>query len=191
VLILPPIEVYLGCTDADINVDCLMMICCGMIGTLKMIIFRVYANNLSDNYESALNDYLTLKNGNQRSIMRRHAFMARIICYFMITSGYISCMIISIIPLLTNNELSPNNATGKNFIGVYPIPSTCILGYFNPPNSIYRIIYFLQVVAIILCSTTYMGNICLSFQVFMRLRVLFLRRNYGEYCNSRYEDRFF
>jgi len=175
-VILPSIEIYMGCTDAELNVDCLMLICCGMIGVLKMILFRIYANNLTDNYGSALKDYLTIKNGNQRSVMRRHAFMGRTICYFMICSSYVSCMIISLIPLLANNEFSIN-ATGKNF-REYPIPSRCALGYFNPPNSIYRIIYLAQAIAMMLSSNTYIGNICLLFQIFTGPHVRFLRRNY-------------
>jgi len=191
VAILPPIEIYLGCTDADRNVDCLMMICCEMIGVLKMIMFRIYANNLSDNYGSALNDYIMHKNGNQRSIMRRHAFMGRIICYFLICPSYISSVILLLLPLLANNELTPINATGKDFMGIYPIPSRCTLGYFNPSNSIYRIIYFIQAVALFLSCNAYIGNICLLFQVFMRSLVLFLRKNDGKHRNSRYEDGFF
>jgi len=181
----------MGCTDAELNVDCLLMMCCGIAGMVKMILYRIYVNNLTDNYGSALNDYLTLKNGNQRSVMRRHAFMGRIICYFLLSSCYISCVIISIIPLLTDNEFSSINATGKNFMRVYPIPSRCSLGYFNSPNSIYIIIYFIQAVAMMLCSTTYMGNICLLFQILTRSRVLFLCGNYRKYRNFRYEDGFF
>jgi len=190
VAILPAIEIYMGCTHADLNIDCLMITCCGMIGVLKMIMFRIYANNLSDNYKSALKDYLTIRNGNQRNIMRRHAFIGRIVYCYMICSCYMGCVIISLIPLLTNNELSPINATSKNFMRVYPLPSGCALGYFNPPNSIYRIIYFIQAVALFLSCNAYIGNICLLFQVFMRSHILFLRKNDRKYRNSRYEDGF-
>ncbi|KAH0956336.1 OrP2 [Eciton burchellii] len=177
-MILPCIEIYMGCTDAELNVDCLMLICCGMIGMLKMILFRIYANNLTDNYGSALNDYVTIKNGNQRSVMRRHAFMGRIICYFMICSCYVSCVIISLIPLLADNEFNIN-ATGKNF-RKYPIPSRCALGYFNLPNSIYRIIYFAQTIAMMLSSNTYMGNDAMFLNIILHIcgQIKILKMNF-------------
>jgi len=95
-VILPSIEIYMGCTDVELNVDCLMLISCGTIGKLKMILFCIYANNLTDNYGSALNDYLTIKNGNLRSVMPVTWSQGRIICCFMISSCYISCIIISL-----------------------------------------------------------------------------------------------
>jgi len=37
---------------------------------LKNILFRVYGNDLADNYGSAMDDYLTIKDEKQRAIMR-------------------------------------------------------------------------------------------------------------------------
>lgn len=164
-MILPSIEIYMGCTNAEQNIDSLMMICCGLIGTLKTIWFRIYANNLTDNYKSALNDYLIIENGNQRSIMRRHAFIGRMIFYF-ICFSYINCIIFALTPLLSHHDVSHSNATNKNFLRGYPIPSACALVYFNFSNIIYRITYLVEVIAMLLSDNTYIGNVCLSFLVF-------------------------
>jgi len=149
-VILPSIELYMGCTDAEQNIDCLLIICCGLLGLLKIILFRIYARNLIDNYESALKDYVTIENAKQRAIMRRHSFIGRTLCCFIMCFSYLSCLIYSFIPFLDNDESIYINVTNENSVREYTVPSKCALEYFNPSNSIYRIFCFTEAVALIL-----------------------------------------
>lgn len=164
-VILPSIELYMGCTDAEQNIDCLMLICCGTLGLLKMILFRIYANNLIDNYESALNDYMAMENVKQRAIMRRHAFIGRILCCSMMCFSYFSCVIYALIPLLGNDKKIPINVTNEVVVREYTIPSRCALEYFNPPNTIYRIVCCIEAIALILATSANIGNIYSLFNV--------------------------
>jgi len=164
-VILPSIELYMGCTDAEQNIDCLLIICCGLLGLLKIILFRIYARNLIDNYESALNDYVTIENAKQRAIMRRYSFIGRTLCCFVMCFSYLSCLIYSFIPLLDNDESKRINVTNENSVREYTIPSKCTLEYFNPSNSVYRIFCFIEAVALILATTANIGKIYLLFNI--------------------------
>ncbi|XP_077259544.1 odorant receptor 10-like isoform X2 [Temnothorax americanus] len=102
--IVPLIEFYLGCTDAETNVDCLMLICCGILGMLKTVWFRIYARNLANNYSSVMKDYLTIENTMERAIMRKHTFMGRILCCLILGFAYFSCVMYGLIAILDENK---------------------------------------------------------------------------------------
>jgi len=167
VVILPSMEFYMGCTDAEQNIDCLTLICCGLLSMLKITLFRVYARNLIDNYESAVNDYVTIENAKQRAIMRRHSFIGRTLCCLTMCFSYLSCLIYSLIPLLGNIESTHiiSNVTNENSVREYIIPSKCILEYFNPSKNVYRIFCFAEAVALILLATGNVGNTYLLFNI--------------------------
>lgn len=80
----------MGCTDIEQNIDCLMLICCGVLGVLKTTWFRIYSDSLITNYDSALNDYLTIDNTKDRDIMRKPTFIGRILCFSMLGFSYFS-----------------------------------------------------------------------------------------------------
>jgi hypothetical protein len=157
-LILPSIELYMGCTDTERNVDCLMLMCCGILGMQKTISFRIYGNNLVNNYNSAVNDYMTMANAKQRSIMRRHAFMARLLCCFLISFSYCSCIAYSLIPLLGDDKNDQVNITSDNPVLEYPMPSRCALELFGVPTSMYRIFCLIEIMALVVTSTCNHGN---------------------------------
>lgn len=161
-VIVPSIELCMGCTDAEQNVDCIMFICCGTLGMLKMIWFRIYANSLIDNYSSAINDYLTIENVDEREIMRKHAFIGRIISCPMLLLSYFSCIIYGLIPFLGSDERNQINVTrsmNEDAILKYAIPSGCTMEYFNAPASLYQVFCLIQVVAMILSTNAHIGNI--------------------------------
>ncbi|KAL0129880.1 hypothetical protein PUN28_001861 [Cardiocondyla obscurior] len=157
VVILPSIELYMGCSDAEQNVDSLMLICCGILGILKIICFRIYSRNLANNYSSALNDYMMIENAKQRAIMRKHASTGRILCFFMLGFSYFSCVIYSLNPFIGNGINNEINVTNDNVLE-YPIPSRCALKYFNAPTIIYKIFCFIEAISLFLTSTTNHGN---------------------------------
>ncbi|KAH0956135.1 OrP5 [Eciton burchellii] len=154
-LILPSVEIYMGCTDKSVNIECLMLVSCATVGMLKTISFRIYANNLICNYGSALNDYVTIENGNQRAIMRKHAFMGRFLCCFLMLSNFICCISVAMIPPVADDDHIYINITNENSASDYLIPSKCALEYFNLP---YSIVCFVQVIALYLTGVANIGN---------------------------------
>ncbi|XP_072760024.1 uncharacterized protein [Anoplolepis gracilipes] len=156
--ILPFMEIYMGCTDVEQNIHCLMMICCGILSVLKTTWFRIYPNSLINNYDSALNDYMTIDNIKERDIMRKHAFIGRFICCSMLGSTYFGCLLYGAIPFLNYNQGNRINITNKDTILEYTIPSRCALEYFNFPTSMYIIICFVEIVVIIYAATANFGN---------------------------------
>lgn len=173
-------EFYMGCTDAELNIDGLMLACCGVLGVLKTICFRLYAKNLTDNYGSALNDYLTIENTEHRAIMRRHAFMGRILSCFMVCFSYFSVTVYALIPLLgeelTDNQDNQINVTNEDNVLDYPIPSRCALEYLHAPTSMYRTICLLEFIVLVLTCTCNHGNIYL-FCVFHTFYTSFILYN--------------
>ncbi|XP_072760026.1 uncharacterized protein [Anoplolepis gracilipes] len=158
IVILPTMEIQMGCTDAEQNIDSIMLIVCGILGVLKTICFRIYAKNLIINYGSARNDYLTIENAEYRAIMRRHAFIGRILSCFMVCFSYFSVTIYSLIPLLGDEEENQMNITEENVVLEYPMPSRCALEYFNVPESLHKIICFFEFIVLILTCTCNHGN---------------------------------
>lgn len=146
----------MGCTDAEQNIDSLMLICCGVLGVQKTIIFRIYADNLKANYGAALNDYKTIEDAEYRFIMRRHASIGRILSCFMVFFSYFSVIIYSLIPLLGDDQGYQVNITNEDTLLEYPMPSRCALEYLNAPTNIelfYRIISLFEFIVLILTCT--------------------------------------
>jgi len=148
----------MGCIDVEQNIDCLMIICCGFLGALKITWFRIYANSLIINYNSALNDYLTIDNTKDRDIMRKHASVGRILCSSLLILTYFCCLIYGIIPILNYDISDRINITNEDMILEYALPSRCALKYFNFPSSMYKIFCLIETVVMILASTTNLGN---------------------------------
>jgi len=157
-VILPSIELYMGCTNAEQNVDCLMLICCGMLGVLKTIWFRIYASNLTNNYVSALNDYLMIRNAEEHAIMRKHAFIGRFLFCLLLSFCYVSCIIYGLIPFLDFDKSNQINMTKEEELK-YPVPSKCCMEYFNAPKSLYKVFCLIQTISLILTTTANHGNI--------------------------------
>ncbi|EFN67932.1 Odorant receptor 49b [Camponotus floridanus] len=157
IVILPSMELHMGCTDVEQNITCLTIICCGLLGMLKMGWFRIYAKNLIDNYNSALNDYLTIKNTKERDIMRTHAFIGRFLCCSMLGFSYFGCVIYGVTPFFYNPD-NRINITNRDTILKYPIPSRCVLEYFNVPTGMYKISCLVQAVILTIAATANFGN---------------------------------
>lgn len=165
IVILPIMEFHMGCTNAGQNIDGLMLACCGVLGVLKTICFRIYAKNLISNYGSALNDYQTIENIEYRAIMRRHSFIGRTVSCFMVCFSYINVVLYGLIPLLgedlSNDQNNQINITNEEILD-YPMPSRCALEYLHVPTNdiIYNTICFMESFVLFLTCTCNHGNIC-------------------------------
>lgn len=164
-MILPIFELSMGCTNAEQNVDCLMLICCGTLGILKIIWFRIYANNLINNYNSAVYDYLTIENLEERATMRKHAFIGRIIFCPLMCFGYFSCIMYALTPFMGYNEKN-QNITNKDIMLEYPIPSRCTMEYYHAPTSMHKFSVIIEAFALVITTNANAGNICCLTYIF-------------------------
>jgi len=153
----------MGCTDIEQNIVCLGTICCGLLGVLKITWFRIYANSLIINYNSALNDYLTIENTKERDIMRKHAFIGKIFCSSLLGFTYFNCLVYGLTPFLNYDQHNRINITNKDTILKYVIPSSCALAYFNFPTSMYKISCLIEAVILTIAVTANFGNIYLIY----------------------------
>ncbi|XP_025265649.1 putative odorant receptor 71a isoform X2 [Camponotus floridanus] len=191
-VVLPSMELYFGCTDIEENIDCLTLICCGLLGVMKTTWFRINTNSLIINYNSALNDYLTIDNTNERDIMRKHAFIGRILCFFFLAFTYFSCLIHGVIPFLNQDNLI--NITNTDTVLKYAIPSRCALEYFNFPTSMYKIYCLIEIVILIIAATANLGNDVLFLNITLHIcgqvNILRLRFMNFDVTSPRIYDRF-
>lgn len=159
-MILPSIEIYLGCTDAEQNVDALMLICCGTLAITKMIWLRIYASNFIKTWNSVLDDYLRVENDEQRAIMHRHTFIARTLLCTTISVSYVDCFFYLLIPLWSGIRYNQINITSEDTILEYTVPSKCALKYLNAPD-MHKTYCLVEFISMLLASTSNYGNICL------------------------------
>lgn len=160
VVILPFVELQMGCTNAEENVDGLMFMCCGLLSTVKTICFRIYADNLTDTYNAAVDDYQTIENPGQRKIMRRFAFIGRMLACSMVCFAYFACAVYTLIPLLGDEPINQLNVTDEDTVLQYTIPSRCTMEYFHAPMSMYKAITLSESFIMALTCTCNHGNIC-------------------------------
>ncbi|KAL6262770.1 hypothetical protein P5V15_005560 [Pogonomyrmex californicus] len=183
VIVIPSFEVYLGCTDAGTKIDCLMLACAGILGMVKTLSFRIYARKMANNYGSAVNDYLTIENTEERAIMRRHTFMGRVLCCVLICFSYFSCMMYVLNPFLSNNTNKQINITNEDVMLEYPMPSKCAMKYFNAPVSMYSIFCLMESIALFLTGTANQGNDALFLNITLHVcgQVKILKNNFLDF----------
>lgn len=171
-MILPSLELYLGCANADRNVDAFMLALCGIIAMAKMIWFRIYASNLTKTYKFAVNDYLMIENAEQRAIMLRHAFIAKTLMCTMVSIAYFDTFVLSLIPILASKPTEEINVTQEEIFLEYTVPSRCALEYFNAPKSMHTTHCIVESIMLLLVCTSNYGNIYF-FHVFSSYHMIF------------------
>ncbi|XP_025265672.1 uncharacterized protein LOC105251728 isoform X2 [Camponotus floridanus] len=157
VMFLPPIEIYMGCANAERTVDCLMLSFSGLLAVLKITFYRIYANNLINNYKSAVNDYMTIDNAKERDIMRKHVFLSRIASFPLLFCSYYSCIAYTLVPFMNHGEIN-QNVTDENIMLEYPVPSKCAMKYFHVPISMHKIFVIIQGIALVAVTNANKGN---------------------------------
>ncbi|XP_032680055.1 odorant receptor 47a-like [Odontomachus brunneus] len=155
---LPSIEIYLGCTDAAQNVEALMIMSCGLLCIIKMIWFRIYANNLIKIYKCATNDYLTIENAEQRAIMLRHAFIGRTLMCTIISIIVFDCLMYSLMPILHLLRKNQINETHEDVEFKYIIPSRCTFEYLNISKNMYIFNHIMELIIMFFMIPGNYGN---------------------------------
>ncbi|XP_039314405.1 odorant receptor 4-like [Solenopsis invicta] len=147
-------EFNFGSSDAYVKIEDLLCIYANIIGILKLLTLRLHAENLTYYFSSAVNDYLAIDNEEKRIIMRRHAFMGRIICYSLVPLTYLAILFITLTPMVTHyNEDIQVNVTIKFHLSELPFPIT-FLGHMQIPTGIYFAISTMEflITAVIVAS---------------------------------------
>ncbi|XP_014481250.1 PREDICTED: uncharacterized protein LOC106747836, partial [Dinoponera quadriceps] len=122
-------EIYYNCINSYAKIDMLLIFTCGLLALLKITWFRIYADNLISNFNSAIEDYHAVDNDEKRAVMRRHAFMGRMICY---------CV--------------------AYYETKYPVPSTCTLGSLPISTTFHIVIYVMQAIVLVIISSGNLGG---------------------------------
>lgn len=145
--------------DAYRKVDSLMILSCAILAVLKLFLFYLYAENLTRNYSSAVNDYLAIDTEEKRTIMRRHAFMGKMICYSTLFFAYSASSIFMLMCIITDDTDVQVNVS-KNQVSELPVPLTWALRNSQISMSLYFLIFIVQYIILILICTSNCGNNC-------------------------------
>jgi len=152
------IEINFGSGDAYIKLDVLMLMTCVICSVLKLLSFRLYADNLIRNFSSAVNDYVAIDTEEKRTIMRWHAFMGRLICYSILSFGYLTSSIMTLTPMIVGDNNVQVNVSIKSQASKLPIPLTWVLGDFNISTSLYLLISAVQCILMLINGASDCGN---------------------------------
>lgn len=143
------LEIYHNSIDSYAKIDALLIFSCTFLAIMKITWFRICSDNLSNNFNSAISDYLTIDNEKQRAVMRQHAFMGRAICYGVVCVSYVATAFYILLPLLIAHSDVQINGSIFNPNAIYPIPSTSTLGSLSISTSVHVLLYVLQSVVLI------------------------------------------
>ncbi|XP_071625475.1 uncharacterized protein [Temnothorax longispinosus] len=148
------LELNFGSGDGYIKVDDrLMIMVCNVLAILKLLSFRLYADNLTRNYSSAVNDYHAIDTEEKHTIMRRHAYMGRMICYSTLFFAYLASTIVMLVPMIADNKNVQVNVSIKNQALELPVPLT-LLEDLDMPTSLFWLMSTMQYVILIITCTS-------------------------------------
>nr|XP_012143892.1 PREDICTED: uncharacterized protein LOC100876657 isoform X2 [Megachile rotundata] len=149
-------EMCLNPSNVEANLDALMFSLVGTMVLSKVMSFRVYSTKLIFNFVSAVKDYNELNDENKRLIMRRHAYMGRVMCIALIGVGNICAWVITAAPILINND-HEINVTIEDAIN-FPMPSEHVILLIKFPEYLYLLIFFVQYLMMLIMVMGNLGN---------------------------------
>lgn len=152
-------ELYHNCIDSYGTIDACLIMTCGFLALLKITWFRIYSDNLSSNFISAINDYVAIDNEEKRVVMRQHAYMGRIVCYSVVCVSYIGSVFYIMLPLVVGHRSVQINGSIVVPNTIYPVPSTCTLGSFPIPTSVHVVLFVWQSILLLSITTGNLGNV--------------------------------
>ncbi|XP_034179507.2 uncharacterized protein LOC117603973 [Osmia lignaria lignaria] len=150
------IEVYLDGSDAEANLDILMLTSCGFLAISKIACFRIYSAELFFNFSSAQKDYDELDDEEKRTIVRRHAYLSRVALISLILSSNFGATFITILPIMLEIEEEQNVTTEE--IVKYPIPSAHVIELVKFPENLQMIIFITEFLMLLIISMGNIGN---------------------------------
>ncbi|XP_076375599.1 uncharacterized protein LOC117228201 [Megalopta genalis] len=164
-------EMYLDRSDAEKNLDAVVLIACGILAMWKVLWFRMRSKGLVANFLSALKDYDELDDQEKKAIVRRHAQMGRIACGSVIFCSYFGSTLFTTIPMLAGEDDGTAeilNVTREDSLN-YPMPSEFTLDMLNLPASLYPVIYIGEYIMLLTISTGNLGSDSLFYGIIFHL----------------------
>ncbi|XP_019882995.2 odorant receptor 13a-like [Camponotus floridanus] len=158
VVIVQALELYYNCTGANANLDALTLLACGILALLKIIWFRIYADNLICNYSSAMNDYLAIDTEQKRAVIQKHASWGRMISIIALLITYVDSLIFIVGHASVSSEEGKINITILGHQAGYAVPSTCTLAHFHISKSTYLVIFMLEYIYLMIMCTSNHGS---------------------------------
>ncbi|XP_003403027.1 odorant receptor 13a-like [Bombus terrestris] len=157
-LMVMQMELYLDISDAKKNLDALILINCSILSLSKIIRFRIQPDSLILNFVSAVKDYNELKDQEKRVIMRRHAYMGRLVSASMIFSSYIGSTLYMTIPMMAGDKEKDIVNVTKESTTDYPIPSECVIALIQLPDNLYFMVFIIEYLMLLFTSTGNLGS---------------------------------
>ncbi|XP_076677408.1 odorant receptor 67a-like [Andrena cerasifolii] len=164
-------EAYLDGTDAEKNLDSVVLVSCSILAVWKVTQFRVRREGLVSNFQSAVKDYKELDSEEKRTIMRRHAYMSRVAGASVILFAYFSATLIAIVPMFAPGEkettLNANGTKAKNVN--YPVPSEYTLQALHVPDKLFLMVFSLEYLMMLFISNGNLGSDAVFFGITFHL----------------------
>ncbi|XP_036150623.1 uncharacterized protein LOC118648421, partial [Monomorium pharaonis] len=130
--------------------------------------FRFYADKLILNFTSAVTDYLAIDTEEKRTIMRRHAYMGRIISYGISILAYVAATLFTLKPILESN--TQVNVSIKNQLADLPLPLTWTLGNLGHiSTTLYFTLALVQYYLLLLNVNGNVGNDSLFYAITLHI----------------------
>ncbi|XP_076295111.1 uncharacterized protein LOC143216160 [Lasioglossum baleicum] len=170
-LLIVHVEIYLDSSDAEKNLDSVVLIACGFLAVWKVVSFRIRSEGLVANFLSAEKDYAELEEQEKRLIVRQHAYMGRVACGSVIFFSYFGSTLFTTAPMLAREDedaVQILNVTQEDSFD-YPMPSECTLDLLNLSASLYPVIYIGEYVLLLVTSTGNLGSDSLFFGIIFHL----------------------
>ncbi|XP_012344930.1 odorant receptor Or2-like [Apis florea] len=179
------VELYLDRSNAENNLDALLLINCGILAVAKVMSFRVRSIGLVSNFISAVKDYNESNDEENRVIMRRHAYMGRVACASLICCSYICSTLFITVPMFAGDEEEVINVTEESAIK-YPMPSENTLRLINMPENMYFVIFIVEYSMLLLTSIGNLGSDSVFFGIVFHLcgQVEILKLEYSKLFNK-------
>ncbi|XP_076629847.1 odorant receptor 67a-like [Colletes latitarsis] len=164
-------EVYLDLTDAEKNLDALVLIGCGILAVSKVLKFRFCPEALITNFYSAMKDYEDLGGVEKRAIVRHHAYLGRMACIGVVCFSCMTSSLFTIVSILAGMEdtvIEDDNGTQGETID-YPIPSEMTLEILRVPGNYYLVIFVVEYAMLLVTGAGNLGSDGLFFGITFHL----------------------
>ena len=151
-------EMYLDSSDAEKNLDAVVILTCGYLAVSKVLQFRIHPAGLISNFTSAVKDYNELNDQEKRVIVRKHAYMGRVAGISGVLFAYFSATLFTTLPMLAAEEMEDMANVTEESIPEYPIPSEKVVALVKIPEHLYFIVFIVEYLMLLLTSNGNLGN---------------------------------
>ncbi|XP_067210042.1 odorant receptor 10-like isoform X1 [Linepithema humile] len=151
-------QINIHCGNMYGKIDALMIGFCCIPAVVKHSMFRIYAENMTRNYSSAISDYCAIDTKEKRTVMRQHAFLGRMIFYFVVAVAFTTSVGLIMTPVIEYSNNGQVNASTNKPIAKYPVPSDCTWGQLDVSTGMYLLLFVVQCIQITIGSSAYVGN---------------------------------